>query len=176
MGLRLHVAPLSPFGGAAGRLHWGVAEPAESRPAWQGVTASPNVIQFALMGQPISSGGAHPQPWLASIGDISISPHWVSTPSGQFPIRGTTWTVTDMTREQQRMSPYGVILCLLLIWVCLVGLLFLLMKEDTITGYVQVTVQGNGFHHTTMIPAMTRKTPWEVNQLVNYARSLAAAV
>lgn len=112
---------------------------------------------------------------MTTIGDISISPHWVNTPSGQFPIRGTTWTVADMSREHEAMSPVGVILCILFIWFCLLGLLFLLMKDRRISGYVQVTVQGSGFHHATMIPVVNHGTVWQVNQTVNYARSLAAA-
>jgi len=47
------------------------------------------------------------------------------------------------------------------------------MKERTISGYIQVTVQGNGFHYSTMIPALNPQSVWNVNQMVNYARSLA---
>lgn len=79
-----------------------------------------------------------------------------------------------MTHVTERISPGGIILCLLFIWVCFLGLFFLLLKERTVSGYVQVTVQGNGFHHSTLIPAFGDHTAFEVNQLVNYARSLAA--
>ncbi len=78
-----------------------------------------------------------------------------------------------MSHEHERMAPVGIILCIFFIGVCFLGLLFLLMKERTISGYIQVTVQGSGFHHTTMIPA-NHGTAWHVNQMVNYARSLAA--
>jgi hypothetical protein len=71
------------------------------------------------------------------------------------------------------MSPVGVILCIIFIWFCLLGLLFLLMKDRRITGYIQVTVQGNGFHYSTMIPALNPQSVWNVNHTVNYARSLA---
>ena len=47
-------------------------------------------------------------------------------------------------------------------------------KEKRTSGYVQVTVQGQGFHHSVMIPARGPQTFFEVSQQVNYARSLAA--
>lgn len=47
----------------------------------------------------------------------------------------------DMSHLQERMSPVGIILCLLFIWVCFIGLLFLLMKEQTVSGHDQVTAR-----------------------------------
>lgn len=116
-----------------------------------------------------------PESYVTTIGDIVVSPHWVTTPSGQFPLRGTTWTVTDMSHQRESISMVGVILCIAFIWVCFIGLLFLLMKERSMEGYVQVTVQAsNGIQHSAMIPAANTQTAWQVNQAVNYARSLAA--
>ena len=40
--------------------------------------------------------------------------------------------------------------------------------------YVQVTVQGSGIQHSTLIPA-NQQTAWHVNQMVNYARTLTAS-
>ena len=137
--------------------------------------ASTGRASISLMGAPSPfASNQPPEGYLTAIGDINISAHWIDTPSGQFPIRGTTWTVTDMSQTHERMSPVGVILCIIFIWFCLLGLLFLLMKETVISGYVQVTVQGNGFQHSTMILAGPQ-TAFEVNQVVNYARRLAAS-
>jgi hypothetical protein len=124
--------------------------------------------------QPVEFGGSQPESYVTAIGDIGISPHWVSTPSGQFPLRGTIWTVTDLTQRHERIAPAGIILAILFVWACLLGLLFLLMKERSVSGYVQVAVQGNGFHHTTMIPATNEQIIWEINQSVNHVRSMAA--
>ncbi|PJN18021.1 hypothetical protein CG724_15770 [Streptomyces sp. CB02120-2] len=56
---------------------------------------------------------------------------------------------------------------------CLLGLLFLLMKEKRTTGYIQVTVHSGGRHHSTMIPATDPNSyAWVMHQ-VNYARSLS---
>lgn len=116
-----------------------------------------------------------PEPPLAAIGDITISQDWIHTPAGTHPIRGSVWTVTDMTYQHESISTTGVVLALIFFWFCLLGLLFLLMKERRVGGYVQVTVQGPGFHHATMIPATGPQSVFTAQQMVNYARSLAAA-
>jgi len=114
------------------------------------------------------------EPTLTSLGDISVSHHWVTVPAGSFPIRGTVWTVQDMSRVEEKISTVGIILAVLFFWVCLLGLLFLLMKERRTVGWVQVNVQGEGFHHATMIPASPVAVP-QAHQFVNYCRSLSAA-
>jgi hypothetical protein len=124
--------------------------------------------------QPFELGSSQPESYVATVGDISISPHWVNTPSGLFPLRGTTWTVTDMSQRTERIAPAGIVLAILFIWACFLSLLFLLMKERSVSGYIQVTVQGNGGLHSTMIPATSEQTIWEVTQSVNRARSMAA--
>jgi hypothetical protein len=117
----------------------------------------------------------HEPQWLATIGDVAISQHWVSTPTGTYPIRGSVWTVTDMSHYQERVSTAGVVLTILFVWFCFLGLLFLLMKERRLVGYTQVTVQGSGFYHSTLIPARGPQPSMVVTQQVNYARALAAA-
>ncbi|RNL80765.1 hypothetical protein [Halostreptopolyspora alba] len=127
--------------------------------------------------QPVPTSG---QP-LTTIGDIAVFQHEVVTPAGRFPIKGSTWTVTDMSQYSENISTTGVVLAivsvLLFIWACglgLLGLLFLLMKEHKYTGHVQVSVQGNGIYHSTMIPVHSAQAVPHVMQQVNYARSLAA--
>jgi hypothetical protein len=119
--------------------------------------------------------GAQPEQWVARIGDVSISPHWVLTPTGPHPIRGSVWTVTDMSHQEERVSTTGIILAVVFFLFCLLGLLFLLMKDRVTVGYIQVTVHGDGFYHSTMIPATGPQTMMFVNQQVNHARSLAAS-
>jgi len=58
---------------------------------------------------------------------------------------------------------------------CLLGLLFLLMKEDRLTGWLQVTVQGPDFTHTTHVPVGGQAAAMDVQARVEYARSLTAA-
>ncbi|GAA1776848.1 MULTISPECIES: hypothetical protein [Streptomonospora] len=119
---------------------------------------------------------------LTTIGDIAITQTSVITPGGRIPIKGSTWTVTDLTHTTQGIATTGIVLAvvsfLLFAWACglgLLGLLFLLMKEEKITGNVQVTVQGHNVYHSTMIPAKGQETITQVTQSVNYARSLGTA-
>jgi hypothetical protein len=127
------------------------------------------------VGELIYYQGGQPEQWLATIGDIAISQHWVLTPTGTYPIRSSVWTVTDMSHYEESVSTVGVVLAILFVWFCLLGLLFLLMKDRRLAGYTQVTVQGNGFYHSTLIPAGGPQSIMGVTQQVNYARALAAA-
>lgn len=127
------------------------------------------------MGHPVNYQAGEPEQWLMTVGDISVSPHWINTPAGTYPIKGTVWTVTDMSHYSESISTTGIVLCLIFVWFCLLGLLFLLMKDRKYVGYIQVTVQGDGFYHSTLLPAGGPQALVLVTQQVNYARSLAAS-
>ena len=119
--------------------------------------------------------GSAGEPVLTTIGDIAITQNTVITPGGRFPIRGTVWTVTDMTRTERTTPTWAVVTAILVsVWTCLLGLLFLLAKEERTSGHVQVTVQGHGHYHATSIPVSHRGLPMQINRLVDYARGLAA--
>ncbi|HEY8619681.1 MAG TPA: hypothetical protein VIM01_06375 [Dermatophilaceae bacterium] len=98
-------------------------------------------------------------PWqpLVQIGDISVDQRWVVTPSGSIPTGRVTWTVQDMTRRDRVIPTYAIVLAVVFsVLTCLLGLLFLLIKEDRTTGWLQVTVQGPELVHTTHVPRSTR--------------------
>ncbi|MFE2923373.1 hypothetical protein [Streptomyces goshikiensis] len=108
-----------------------------------------------------------------SIGDISIAGDQIITPSGTMPLRGAMWNATDLSRTEEKMPAHAIVLAIIFFLFCLLGLLFLLMKEKRTTGYIQVTVHSGGRHHSTMIPATDPNSyAWVMNQ-VNYARSLS---
>jgi hypothetical protein len=123
---------------------------------------------------PVPYGLPLPEPVLLTIGDISITQHWIYLPTGRHPVQGSIWTAADMSHTEEHIATVGVVLAVLFIWACLLSLLFLLMKERRTVGYIQVTVQGEGFHHSAMIPAHGPQALGYVMQQVNYARSLAA--
>ncbi|AFR09934.1 MULTISPECIES: hypothetical protein [Nocardiopsis] len=115
------------------------------------------------------------EPTLLTIGDIAVTQNTVITPAGRFPIKGTVWTVTDMSRAEQHTPTWAIVVAILVFWwTCLLGLLFLLVKETRVNGHVQVTVQGAGHHHSTLVPVSNRVIVTQVNHQVNHARSLAA--
>ncbi|MEE2038915.1 hypothetical protein Q8791_16970 [Nocardiopsis sp. CT-R113] len=123
------------------------------------------------MGQQPPAGGEAP---LGAIGEIAFSQTTVITPVGRFPIRGTVWTVNDMSRTERTTPTWAVIVAILVFWwTCLLGLLFLLVKEQKTTGHVQVSVQGHDKHYTTSILVTHPGMVGQIHQQVNYARNLA---
>lgn len=120
----------------------------------------------------VDRGGA--DQWLATIGDICVSEYWISTPAGQFPIRGSAWTVTDMSTTEEHFPTTAIVLAVLFTLVCLLGLLFLfMMKEVRQIGFVQVVVQGDAFCYSTMIPVAHPQDVLAIYDEVEYARELA---
>lgn len=117
-------------------------------------------------------------PWqpLVQIGDIGVDQHWVVTPSGSVPTAQVTWTLQDLTRWERVIPTYAIVLAVVTAsMTCLLGLLFLLVKEDRQTGWLQVTVQGPELTHTTHLPVGDQASVMDVHARVDYARSLTAA-
>ena len=74
------------------------------------------------------------------------------------------------------IATVGIVLAVVGMFViCILSLLFLLIKDRRTTGYIQVTVHGESFQYATMIPARSPATLAQVTQQVNWARSIAAA-
>ncbi|MFE4170974.1 hypothetical protein ACFRR7_02810 [Streptomyces sp. NPDC056909] len=117
-----------------------------------------------------TGGGGMP---LVSIGDITVLNDSIITPSGTLPLRGAVWNATDMSRTEEKIPAYAIVLAIVFFLFCLVGLLFLLMKEKTTTGFIQASVTSGGKHHSTMIPATHPGAFQAVMGQVNYARSLS---
>ena len=114
-------------------------------------------------------------PVLVTMGEISCTQVGVIVPQGHYPIRGTTWVVRDQSTQTEKIPSYAIILAIVFALLCLVGLLFLLIKERKTQGYVEVAVQGNGLYHATQIPVSSPEQVTHIRQMVDYARGLAAA-
>lgn len=126
--------------------------------------------------QPAPGGfqpGAQPGGMALSLGDIAVTGDTVMTPAGPMPLKGAVWTATDMSRTEEKIPAHAVVLAIVFFLFCLLGLLFLLMKERVTTGFVQVTVNSGGRHHSTMVPVQSREQVMFVLNQVNYARSLS---
>jgi len=76
----------------------------------------------------------------------------VITPNGAYPLRRTTWMISNNTATTETLPTWAIVLAILLFFFCLLGLLFLLVKERRTTGYVQVSVQGEGLYYATQVP------------------------
>ncbi|GGT89801.1 MULTISPECIES: hypothetical protein [Streptomyces] len=119
---------------------------------------------------PVPQGGGAP---LLSLGDITVVGDQIITPAGSMPLKGAVWNAMDMSRTEEKIPTVAIVLAIVFALLCLIGLLFLLMKEKQTTGFIQVTVTSGGRHHTTMIPATGPDTIHRVMGQLNYARSLS---
>lgn len=143
-------------------------------PYASGPLPPPGLYDSTQVGPPAGFSHQPPAQPLVSIGDITCTQTHVITPSGTFPIAGSQWSVTDMSVTSERMSQTGLVLALVgFFLVCFLSLLFLLMKDRTTQGYIQVTVRGGGITHVTNIPAFNQATMVDISSRVNYPRSLA---
>ena len=99
----------------------------------------------------------------------------VFTPSGTRPLGEVTWAVTDGSVTTTGIPVWAIVCAIIGFFLFLLGLLFLLVKETTTRGAMQVTVLGSGFVHTTNISVTSQAQVTDINARVNHARMLAAA-
>lgn len=130
-------------------------------------------VEPAATGAP-TSAPAPASPFLLTIGDIGITPDWVVTPNGSAPLGGSQWIVMDMSRTESRIPGWAVVMAIIFAIFCLVGLLFLLVKETTTTGYVEVSVQSGDLYHRTQLPVFNAESVAQIRQLVGQAQTFAA--
>jgi hypothetical protein len=136
---------------------------------------APMVPQYQQVqpSQPVQPTQAPPAgPVLVTIGDISVEQYRIVTPAGVLPTQGTNWSAMDMTRTEEKIPGYAIVLAIVFFLFCLLGLLFLLIKERKTTGFVQVTVQHGSRTHNTHVPASSPSQVADTLARVNYARTL----
>jgi hypothetical protein len=97
-----------------------------------------------------------PEQVLITIGDIHVTPHWVVTPSGTASLSGAQWFLVDQSRTERKIPTWAIVVAIVFALACLLGLLFLLVKEEVTVGYVQVSVRAGDLTHTTHIPVTSR--------------------
>jgi hypothetical protein len=110
------------------------------------------------------------------IGDIGVSQHWVVTPNGSAPLAGSQWIVRDGTRLEEKMPAYAIVLAVIFFFVCLLGLLFLLIKERKLVGFVEVTVRSGETYHVAQIPVRHVSEVDGVRRQVHQVQSMAYAL
>jgi hypothetical protein len=127
---------------------------------------------------PINPQTHHPppvQPYVLTIGDAGLTPTHVVTPNGTAPLRGSQWIVRDMTVTSSTTPTYAVVLAVFFALACLLGLLFLLIKEQKTSGYVEVSVTSGPLYHVTQLPVSNPYQVMAIRQLVAQAQAMAAA-
>jgi hypothetical protein len=115
-----------------------------------------------------------PEPFVVNVGDIHVSPHWVVTPSGTAPLAGAQWFFLDQSRTERKIPTWAVVLAIVFAFACLLGLLFLLVKEDVTVGWVQVSVRAGDLTHVTHVAVASRSDIGRVGELVQQAQALTA--
>jgi hypothetical protein len=121
------------------------------------------------------SGAPSGAPVLVTIGDIVCTQYEVITPSGRAPIGGVVWSFTDLSRTTRTIPTWAIVCTVIFFFFCLLGLLFLLAKEDRTEGSAQIVVQGPGFLHQTQIPVYSVPQLQDLSARIGYARSLSAS-
>jgi hypothetical protein len=121
-----------------------------------------------------SSSNVQSTGFVLTIGDIGITPSVVVTPNGNAPLAGSQWIAMDMSRTETRIPSWAIVLAVIFAFACLLGLLFLLVREQTTTGYIEVSVRSGDLYHRTQIPVFDQAQIMHARQLVNQAQTLAA--
>jgi hypothetical protein len=117
-----------------------------------------------------------PTPVLVQVGDIACTRDEVVTPNGRLPLRRTVWVVSNSTTTTEAIPTWAIVMTVLFVALCLLGLLFLLVKEQKTTGWMTVSVQGEGTYYSTQIPIASPVGVADVEQRVGYIRGLVAAL
>lgn len=108
------------------------------------------------------------------LGDIGVTDTQVFTPVGTYPLRGTNWTVTNQTYMSESIPTWAIVCTIIFFLFCLLGLLFLLVKERKLYGAMQVTVQGPGLSHSTYVPVYKPAAMYQINTRVDWIRGQVA--
>jgi hypothetical protein len=108
-----------------------------------------------------------------AIGDILIIGDQVMTPNGTGTLADSQWIFSDMSRTEARMPPTAIILAIVFALLCLLGLLFLLMKETKTSGYAEVSVHSGNLFHKVQIPVQSTGDVQRIRDMVYGAQSLA---
>jgi hypothetical protein len=136
------------------------------------VPAQPAHLPLPL---PVTAPLPGPDPVIVQIGEIRVSSTTVYTPAGQFPLKGSQWTVTDQWIAEQKIPAYAVVLAIVgFFCLTVLSLLFLLIKETVYSGVVVVQVHSGPHHYVSRVPVANQAYVQHVYQQVNYVRSLAA--
>jgi hypothetical protein len=61
-------------------------------------------------------------PVLVTIGDISVEQQRIVTPAGVLPTQGTNWSAMDMSRTEEKIPAWAIVLAIIFALACLLGL------------------------------------------------------
>ena len=109
------------------------------------------------------------------LGRISANEYWVTTPVGSWELKDVTVSTYDQTVVASRIPTWAVVAAIVTAFFFLIGLLFLLAKEDSISGHVSLTISTTEGHtYTELIPVFSEQSHHDTISRVNYLQSLVA--
>jgi hypothetical protein len=125
---------------------------------------------------PVTWNTAAQESALVQFGDITITEHWLITPAGTAPLRGTQIFVTDMTREERVIPAWAIVFAIIGFFFFLLGLLFLLVKETRSSGFMQISVVNGAFTYQSAEMSRGNRTNqlYELQNRANFARGVIA--
>ncbi|MCL2849204.1 MAG: hypothetical protein FWE61_04040 [Micrococcales bacterium] len=118
----------------------------------------------------------YPQPGFLQIGDIQVRDGMVLTPVGACPLRGSRWTMIDHTRIDRRTPTWAVVMSIVgFFCLTVLSLLFLLAKEQVVSGFVEVVVSNDEhrFTYRTVVPAVNQMVVPMVHDQMRQAEAMA---
>lgn len=108
-----------------------------------------------------------------TLGQISANDYWVTTPAGSWPLKEISVTPHDQTSVVSRIPVWAIVMAVFTFMFFLLGLLFLLARENVITGYISVTVSTTqGQAYTEQMPVYDLMGRHDIFARVNYLQSL----
>lgn len=144
---------------------------------WTDDRRSPLPVLHEHSTPPRSDVPASSEPVLVQVGELACTEHWLLTPGGTVPLRRMQFMVRENVVVQRRIPPYAIVLAVLFFLACLLGLLFLLIQEDVVSGSVEVTATGpDGFSFHTSMPVSRPGDVVAARERVDYCRRLVAAL
>ncbi|MDS1271066.1 hypothetical protein RIF23_12230 [Lipingzhangella sp. LS1_29] len=124
--------------------------------------------------QPLGAPGPALEPQIAVLGDITVTATQVITPAGTFPLRGSVWSVHDLTHVERPIPTWAIVLSIVgFFFVCVFSLLLLAVRETVVRGHIQVRVRSGEHDHTTTVPVHSVPQAQHVHAQVNYLRHAA---
>lgn len=121
------------------------------------------------MTQPLVNGT------LVTVGDIHLTQDWVVTPRGSVPAPEAQFIAQDCSVTTRVIPGWAVLFAILGFLFFLLGLLFLLVREERTTGFVQVQVVAPGWQYVTQIPVSNRAQVADLLARVTYANGVIAS-
>jgi hypothetical protein len=114
------------------------------------------------------------EPVVARFGRITVTDTMVRTSTRSFPLRGSVWRTFDYWQTRRVTPEWAIVLAIVgFFFMPFVSLLFLLVKEQRMSGVLQVAVWDGIRQHAVDLPVRSSLDLQNWRRQVDYVRSLA---